>query len=376
MPCAYAALSMANPLAPSQTCSNLAPEYSQSTEQGLEWDIISQVGTVLKSNQSPGPLAGLAVQQVYASGYSRGANDLVTYANASAPSRAWPMAGPSSTAICSAPRSVGRPRSANVPTWYPPGDPHSVIQPNRVPILRVNTQSDFGWWFGAPGSGISAGSTLNRRADHDGVGDQFRLYEIPGASHLVAVSGALLPELGELGRIGSGVVAYSCAEQPGSDFPLQYFLRGAFVNLDRWARTGAPPVRGDRIALSNPGSYGERTLLDQWGKRSGRRAVTVPGRPAGRLRALQFGRWLWCVGPQEPVLFVVPGRHVPGLELRDPGPQCCAQAGKPMAGSPPPTPRRSSAPPNTLLENGRATRRCKRRPPVIARARAEQSFPL
>jgi hypothetical protein len=138
-----------------------------------------------------------------------------------------------------------------------------------VPIIRVNTQSDSGWWFGPPGSGISAGSTLNRRADHDGVGDQFRLYEIPGASHLWLYPERYFPNSLELGRIGAGVVAYRCAEQPGSDFPLQYFLRGAFVNLDRWARTGAPPVRGDRIALSNPGTYGERTLFDQWGNARG-----------------------------------------------------------------------------------------------------------
>jgi hypothetical protein len=138
-----------------------------------------------------------------------------------------------------------------------------------VPIVRVNTQSDFGWWFGAPGSGVSAASTLNRRPDRDMVGDQFRLYEFPGASHLWLFPEHFFPNSAELGRIGAGTVGYTCAEQPGSDFPLHYFLRGAYANLDRWARTGAPPVRGDRIALNNPGSYAETTVTDQWGNARG-----------------------------------------------------------------------------------------------------------
>jgi hypothetical protein len=265
----YGTLSMANPLPASQVCSNLAPEFTAGTEQGLEWDIISQVGAMLKSNQAPSPMSGLAVQQVYAAGYSRGANDLVTYANAFGKVVSLPNGKPVYDGYLVG-AAVGGPTTiSQCATWYAPGDPHSVIQPNRVPIIRVNTQSDFGWWFGAPTTGVSAASTLNRRPDHDGVGDQFRLYEFPGASHLWQYPEQFFPNAAELSTIGAGVVGYTCTEPVGNQFPLQYFLNGALNNLDRWARTGMPPVRGDRIALNNAGTYAETTVTDGWGNAMG-----------------------------------------------------------------------------------------------------------
>jgi hypothetical protein len=265
----YGALSMVNPVPPSQTCTYLAPEFLPGTEQGLEWDIISQVGALLKSNSPGGPLSGLSVQEVYAAGYSRGANDLVTYANALGRLISLPNGKPVYDGYLIA-AAVGGPSTiSQCATWFPPGDPHSIVQPNRVPIIRVNTQSDFGWWFGAPGTGTVAASTLNRRPDHDGVGDQFRLYEIPGASHLWRFTEQFSPDATELARIGAGVVSYTCNEPVGNGFPLQYFLNGALANLDRWARTGAPPVRGDRIALNNPGTYSETTVTDPWGNARG-----------------------------------------------------------------------------------------------------------
>jgi hypothetical protein len=265
----YGTLSMANPLPLSDVCSNLAPEFTATTEQGLEWDVISQVGATLKSNQAPSPLDGLVVQQVYAAGYSRGANDLVTYANAFGKVVSLPNGKPVYDGYLLG-AAVGGPSTiSQCATWYAPGDPHSVVQPNRVPIIRVNTQSDFGWWFGAPKTGVSAASTLNRRPDHDGIGDQFRLYEIPGASHLWRYPEQFFPNADELSTIGAGVVGYTCSEPVGNTFPLQYFLNGALANLDRWSRTGTPPVRGDRIALNNAGTNAETTLTDGWGNALG-----------------------------------------------------------------------------------------------------------
>jgi len=48
----YPSLSMANPLPPDKTCPtpvSLLPDSTPATENGLAWDILSQVGALLKS---------------------------------------------------------------------------------------------------------------------------------------------------------------------------------------------------------------------------------------------------------------------------------------------------------------------------------------
>jgi hypothetical protein len=67
-----------------------------------------------------------------------------------------------------------------------------------------------------------------------------------------------------MARIG-GVPVHACGETPFNNFPLQYFLDGAFDNLNLWARYGTPPPRGQRIAVNNPGTPSETIVFDQFG---------------------------------------------------------------------------------------------------------------
>jgi len=76
-PVRYASLSMANPLPPAQqTCGRLPgePGYSSNTsklyENGLIWDIMSQLGAMLKSDNPQNPL-GAPATTVYGEGWSQ-----------------------------------------------------------------------------------------------------------------------------------------------------------------------------------------------------------------------------------------------------------------------------------------------------------------
>src|SRR5688500_18926264 len=76
-PARYAPLSMANPTANERCAPNAAGVAAAARlEEGLRWDIISQVGALLKAARPGGPLAGFNVQRVY--GTSHG-GELATY---------------------------------------------------------------------------------------------------------------------------------------------------------------------------------------------------------------------------------------------------------------------------------------------------------
>ena len=69
----YASLTLANP-APMETC---GPDNSTSaSEEGLKWDLISQIGVLLRSET--GPLAGFEVKSLVATTHTE---ELTTYAN-------------------------------------------------------------------------------------------------------------------------------------------------------------------------------------------------------------------------------------------------------------------------------------------------------
>jgi hypothetical protein len=90
-PVRYASLSMDNPLPPEeQTCGLLPgePGYSLNTsklyENGLIWDIMSQVGAILKSNSPQNPL-GIDATTVYGEGWSQTGGYALRYINTFGP---------------------------------------------------------------------------------------------------------------------------------------------------------------------------------------------------------------------------------------------------------------------------------------------------
>jgi hypothetical protein len=244
---------------------------STATENGLAFDVISQVGALIQGNAPTSPFAGLTVDKVYATGFSGAANALEIYVNAMSNAVSMPDGSPIFEGFLLVAPVGGIAGSINqCAPWIAPGDPRIVTQPNRVPIIRVNTLSDFGWWFaGPPGQGFQAASTLNRRADSDAANDRFREYEVPGATHMWLYPAAFMPGAVEAARIGATAVTYPFPQQPGNSFPLQYLIDGAFANLDAWVRYGTPPPYGGRISLNNAGTGSESAIVDEYGNALG-----------------------------------------------------------------------------------------------------------
>ncbi len=262
----YARISLANPLSPDWTCPKSAlryPDMATETEEGLAWDIISQVGALVRSREKKNPIAKFKAEYVYATGYSLTGAYLVTYIN---------YIRPLSGALLKSGKPVydgyligdgdGSVLFINqcTPT-FPTGLSPVIIRPRKEPVISVVAQ-------GSLLEGLQA-----RRSDSDAAHDRYRRYEVPAASHAnkLVLEFALRP--GEMEKIGVPSIAPNCigAGQYGiTDFPFEYFMNAAFANLDAWARSDIPPPRAQPIEIGpGSGSPDLEVKLDRHGNAMG-----------------------------------------------------------------------------------------------------------
>ena len=256
----YSTMSMANPVAPRCTTTTW-PGATATTENGLAWDIVSQVGALLKSNAADNPLRRFDVEEQFLTGYSQTAGYQTTYINAIAPH---------------ATLADGRPvydghlpiAGANFPVpinqCAPPpvrGSSRWVIQPpGRVPVIALQTLSDF----------YSLGGFYSRRPDSTGAAGNYRLYEVAGAGHVWATQVAYAPGAADLVRSGFPADWWDpYCERPVTTFPLEYAINGAFENMARWVRRGIPAPIAERIAVTDPTSPNAAIARDAFGNAIG-----------------------------------------------------------------------------------------------------------
>ena len=182
----YGSLSFANPLPLSdpRNCTDIqssvdpVPLRSRQTEDGLVWDINSQVGAWLKSGARSNPLdygrGRSQVEKAYGFGYSQTGGYLVDYINAIHPRVVAEdgkpiydgylvgVAGGNFVGAVPLNQCERAPRD---------NDPRLQIRNAGVPVIRIMSQSDYLL-------GIAA-----RREDGDTRADRFRHYEMAGAAH-------------------------------------------------------------------------------------------------------------------------------------------------------------------------------------------------
>ncbi len=247
-PARYAPLSFPKP---AETCgpAGRAPEF----EDGVRWDVISQIGALLKSNAQSNPLAGYAVQYVYASMQSAG--DMPTYVNAFPRNMKLGNGKPAYDAFLI--KDSGGPGALNsCAQRLAEGDPRLVIRNVGVPVIQILAQN-----------AITANT---RRPDSDAAGDQFRRYELPGASHFDLWHFMYRPPLKDITAAGIKPEDYfqvprECepARAPINDFPQPYFFNAAFANLDQWVRKGTPPPKAGFVELKD--GKGPEFVNDEFG---------------------------------------------------------------------------------------------------------------
>ena len=269
----YGSLSFANPLPLSdpRNCTEIQtvvdpPELrSRTTEDGLIWDIYSQVGAWLKSGANSNPLTyghrRSLVREAYGFGYSQTGGYLIDYINAINPlvvkSDGRPIYDGYLVGVAGGAFVGTVPINQCSPAPVPP-DPRTQIQDVGVPVIQVMSQSDY--LFGI----------ASRRPDGNSAPDQYRHYEMAGAAHATPDELEYSAAPADIIKSGRAIPASSCDQRPRSRFPSSIHFDAAMSNLNLWVRDGLKPPPGRDINVVNGAP-----VLDQFGNVTGGLLLTV-----------------------------------------------------------------------------------------------------
>ena len=247
----YGSLSFANPLPLSdpRNCASVAADSSRTTENGLAWDIFSQVGAWVRGRSSGNPLWG--VKHVYGFGYSQTGGYLYDYVNAIHPRVVAQDGAPIYDGYVVAVAGGAFVGAVPINQCVPPpplGDPRRQFANVGVPIIHVMSQSDYL-------IGIAA-----RRPDSDAPADRYRHYEMAGAGHATPDELYYSAAPADIVKAGRAVPPLACNEGPRSRFPSSIFFDAIVRNLALWAGHGIAPPRVAPIEVVD-----ERPVLDEFG---------------------------------------------------------------------------------------------------------------
>ncbi len=257
-PVRYAPLSMDNPLPLSDpnNCATVPSDSSRTTENGLAWDIYSQVGELLRGKTAKNPVyyGGKKPRnplELYGFGYSQTGGYMYDYINGVAP-LAKAQTGHSiydAYIVAVAGGDFAGLYPINQCEAVPPvTDPRRQLSNVGVPIIHVMSQSDYL-------RGITA-----RRPDSDVPSDAYRQYEMAGAGHATPGELNFAAAPADIIKAGVAVPPMDCNEGPRSRFPSSIFFDAYLRNLDQWVRRGIAPPHGSPIVVENGAP-----VLDRWG---------------------------------------------------------------------------------------------------------------
>ena len=244
-PARYGSVAMSNPAAGPRCDAAAINAWSRPTtpsdETGLAWDMLSQLGRLLKQDSPTNPL-GQAAQRLYMTGQSQTAGYARTYASVFGTTVVGGKGKPLFDAYLysgSPPWQVPLNQCAKD---LPSGDPGLMTPAVGVPIIELFAQGDIGT------------NIETRRADADGPRDLFRRYEIAGASHTdpwEELSFASVEDMSRIEASGAAGARDACTPEnvTRSDFPIRYVFNAAWRNLDDWVRRGVAPPRASRLEL-------------------------------------------------------------------------------------------------------------------------------
>jgi Alpha/beta hydrolase domain len=253
----YGSLSFANPLPLSdpRNCTNIQTVVdppalrSRTTEDGLIWDINSQVGSWLRSAADSNPLARghgrhrhSVVQEAYGFGYSQTGGYLIDYINAINPLvvksdgrsiyDGYLVGVAGGAFVGTVPINQCSPAPAAT-------DPRAQIHDVGVPVIQVMSQSDY--LFGI----------ASRRPDGNSAQDPYRHYEMAGAAHATPDELYYSAAPADIIKAGRPVPPATCSGFPRSRFPSSIHFDAALTNLDLWVRYGLRPPPGRDIDVTN-----------------------------------------------------------------------------------------------------------------------------
>ena len=196
---------------------------------GLAWDILSQLGGVLKAEVPSSPLGSLDVEHVYMGGFSQSGIETGTYSSSISDGALMDDGTTVYDGFLVMARS-GSLTPLESGTALAPAFEHLPLGKSSAPVVDLETQTDV-QGFETDEYTSPSGAEV-RRADADVEGDRYALREIPGAPHAPSISG--------------------CGD--GSTFPTSSFVRAAWVALTRWVEEGEVPMQMARIDTRSIGT--------------------------------------------------------------------------------------------------------------------------
>ncbi|MDR7079297.1 hypothetical protein J2Y03_004355 [Neobacillus niacini] len=220
-------------------------------ENGLFWDMLSQLGTKLRSESAGDLLGGLSPEHVYLSGQSQSGFYLNTYitlfdkllnnSNNGKP-------------LFNGYMNLVGPGTTNVHSNGP--QPKVTYSDTSVPYIVI--MSEFEHRFG----NIPNFPEYERKADSSTAKNKFRFYEVAGTPHTDPTL-AVIPNSAEI-ALGNGVGRPPKVYDPGhyeSDLNLQIFVNAAQENMHIWATKGTPaPSAQDKWINYNESNSNGRTI--------------------------------------------------------------------------------------------------------------------
>jgi len=271
----YAGVSMANPRripgCPARDINLWSMPTTTADETGLAWDMLSQIGYLLKSEAPPNPLQRPAAR-LYMTGQSQSGGYARFYAGAFGPLEVGPDDKPLYDGYL----------YSGSPPWQIPvnqcakdlteGDPRLLTAAAGVPVIELFTEGDL------------KTNAVSRRPDSDQPPDLFRRYEIAGAAHVDPWEDLSFSSREDAARAHGRLddhEAELCTPKSvtPSDFPTRYVFDAAWSNLDEWVLSGRPAPHAEPLKLRPspaPLPPDQAFLLDEAGNAlGGLRSPTV-----------------------------------------------------------------------------------------------------
>ncbi len=251
-PTRYSQLSFSNPS--TAACAGAANNAPAAMEEGLRFDMFSQVAALLKSGSVP----GLRARYVFAAGQG---GDIPTYINAIHSRASGANGKPVFDAYMMRP-GFSPARINQCATAPAANDSRRMIKGLSVPVVIAAAQGE-------------ALTTLPwRRPDSDAPNDIFRSYEIAGAGHIDWWAYYGFPKMeDQAAAVGSAQGPASWPFTAGCDpeiplMPLPVLAQvynATFSNLDSFVRKATPLPKAARLELKDGGTPQQSFALDPYG---------------------------------------------------------------------------------------------------------------
>ncbi len=238
---------------------------NNSPHDGITFDAASQIGALFKTNGPGSPIRNYRVKHVFETGFSQDGGYTFTQALIFHELARMPDGGPIYDGYV--PGGTTGPSNINF-TLTPAGAYTTVtgkapqMGPRSAPVIHINTETEV----------LSPARLGYRRPDSDAANDRYRLWEVPGATHISndlrdpaialqlndAETNHIDPaDLEPIGCTHMQFISGPATGIPGvvdpNDYPFAFVENAAFHWLTEWVETGNPPPHANFITTTATG---------------------------------------------------------------------------------------------------------------------------